>query len=907
MLKIIWFLFLFFRIQNASAEVVSAGIIIGKLTISWWTVTYVVISLASIGYSLYQARQADKNKAVKAKYANSVIENTYSNEGIVPIIYGGSPQATGGNIVWQSDPGLTVQRFLALCIGEVSAITNITLDEVDIATLAGCSYTAYYGTTTQDVDSRGSGTVKGLRDLAYLAVTITAGEKVSGDPTAACYVTGRKIQTWNSGTELWTTNALASSSNPAAIIRDYLLLSAVVGGCGIPSTFIDDASFGAASEICDELVNNGTGGTETRYNLDIILDTKHAVLDNLNKMLITCNMAILYSGNQYKIAIEKANDTAVQAFTEDNITKGSFSYGYGKADETPNKVGIQWVSALELINEKRMVWAEDEIDQDIRGIREETIETVGIIRQSQASRLAKKLMYERKLNDVWCKFDSNISALHCEPFDIISVAHSRPNWTAALFRIIEITEVAFGKASYLCQAYNSSVLDDKYGTTFTDWDYGAPPNPYTAVTDVTGIVLEEVGWRNTDGTHIAHIDVSWAAPASKKEFLSSYIIELKKGTDEYIPVGSVPSNQTNYRINLNLEIYYNYYVKIKTYSINSITSDGTVSSVITLVGKDVAPSDVTAFIVKKYRDIILCKWTKVSDVDVNKYEIRKGTDWNSSDIVDTPIYGDMLTIRDIKIGTDQSYWIKAIDNSGNYSVNAKEAMITIGEIPFQNIVLSTSDQTGWAGTHVNTEVDGNNLVLSATFLSGTYTTLVKDIGYICDARIMITGVATTSEGFAWDTDPYRAFDDSQTLRFTGTESPSALSYEIRTSTDNIIWRDWGSWITADYNCRYFQIRMTVTRESLSSELLVSALNIDADLPDVDETGTDTVSVAGDGKAVTFTKTYHVAPLVNVNITSGDGYVNKFSVNPTITGFTAKLYALDGTAKTGDFSWASHGI
>ncbi len=870
-------------------------------------VTYTIYAL-SIGYSIYRSRQADKNKAVKAKYANSVIDNTYSNEGIVPIIYGASPQATGGNIVWQSDPGTTVQRFLGLCIGEVSAITNVTLDEIDIATLDGCSYTAYYGTSTQDVDSRGSGTVKGLRDLAYLAVTIASGEKVSGDPTVACYVTGRKIQTWHTANANWTTNALVASSNPAAIIRDYLLLSAVVGGCSIPASFIDDASFGAASEICDELIDNGAGGTETRYNLDIIIDTKHAVLDNLNKMLITCNMTLIYSGSQYKIAIEKANDTAVQAFTEDNITKESFSYGYGKSEETPNKVGIQWVSALEFINEKRMAWAEDEIDQDIRGIREETIETVGIIRQSQASRLAKKLMYERKLNDVWCKFDSNISALHCEPFDVVSVTHSRPNWTAALFRIIEITEVDFGKASYLLQAYNSSVLDDKYGTTFDDWDYGSPPNPYTAVTDVTGIVLEEVGWRNTDGTHIAHIDVSWAAPITKKEFLSSYIIELKKGTDEYIPVGSVPASQTNYRINLNLEIYYNYYVKIKTYSINSIVSDGTVSSVITLVGKDVAPSDVTAFIVKKYRDIIICKWTKVSDVDVNKYEIRKGTTWTAADIIDTPVYGDGLTIRDIKIGTDQSYWIKAIDNSGNYSENAKESMVTITVIPFQNIVLSTSEQTGWAGDKVGTEKSGDNLIISTGYLIGTYTTSVKDIGYICDARIMITGIASLSENTAWDSDAARKFDDSTTLRFTGSETPSSLSYEIRTSTDNVTWTDWETWITADYNCRYYQIRMSITREGIdTSPIIVSILDIDADLPDIDENGTDTVSVAADGKAVTFTKTYHEAPLVNINITSGDAYAYKFSVNPTITGFTVKLYQLNGTAVTGDFSWSSHGI
>src|SRR3990167_1267498 len=105
-----------------------------------------------------------------SKYISPVIDNTYSNEGIVPIIYG-CPITVGGNIIWQSDPATTVQRFLSLCIGEVSAITNVLVDDQDITTLPGCSYTAYYGTDSQGVDSRGSGIVKGLHHVAYLALT----------------------------------------------------------------------------------------------------------------------------------------------------------------------------------------------------------------------------------------------------------------------------------------------------------------------------------------------------------------------------------------------------------------------------------------------------------------------------------------------------------------------------------------------------------------------------------------------------------------------------------------------------------------------------------------------------------------------------------------------------------------
>jgi len=232
-------------------------------------------TILSVSYSIYSSvnamRMQDKMKYPSARYSAPTIDNTWSNEGIVPLIYGG-PILVGGNILWQSDPAQTVYRFMGLCVGEVSAITNVYVDGQDILTLPGCSYTAYYGTSDQVVDARCGGVVKGLRDVAYLALTLTAGENVSSNPVVSCRVTGRKIKTWNSGTQSWDTNSLSPSKNPAAIIRDYLLLSQTLGGCGLPETAIDNASFGEVSEYCDELVARGSS---IGYSNDPIQTASH--------------------------------------------------------------------------------------------------------------------------------------------------------------------------------------------------------------------------------------------------------------------------------------------------------------------------------------------------------------------------------------------------------------------------------------------------------------------------------------------------------------------------------------------------------------------------------------------------------------------------------------------------------
>jgi hypothetical protein len=101
--------------------------------------------------------------------------------------------------------------------------------------------------------------------------------------------------------------------------------------------------------------------------------------------------------------------------------------------------------------------------------------------------------------------------------------------------------------------------------------------------------------------------------------------------------------------------------------------------------------------------------------------------------------------------------------------------------------------------------------------------------------------------------------------------------------------------------------MTLTRASTSQDLECSEFNYYADLPDVDEFGDGEVTVAADGAEITFTKEFHVAPSVNIDILSGDGFVHKFTTIPSTTGFIVKLYDLSGTEKTGTFKFHAHGV
>jgi hypothetical protein len=329
---------------------------------------------------------------------------------------------------------------------------------------------------------------------------------------------------------------------------------------------------------------------------------------------------------------------------------------------------------------------------------------------------------------------------------------------------------------------------------------------------------------------------------------------------------------------------------------------------------------------------LLFGWSEVSDRDLFGYEIRKGSSWESGSVVATGLTGKLFSTTSFGVDANQSFWIKAVDTNGNYSATATEAVISVEIVPFSNIVMEWSEENdgdltfqsfgedtfqtdpdlrfssvAWCGTKENMEVSGTDLIFSTGQLVGKYTTKVRDVGFVAPFRIAMTPVFTLAGDDTWQSFGEETFETREGLRFTGQQTSLDMTARIRTSEDNITWGDWAPWQDADFKCRYFQMEYTFTRVSVDQAVQCSSLVYVADLPDVDEFGGDTVLVAADGKQVIFSKTFHDAPAVAISILAGTGKVHSFTVAPTITGFTVKLYDLSGTAVTGQFAYHSHGI
>lgn len=457
---------------------------------------------------------------------------------------------------------------------------------------------------------------------------------------------------------------------------------------------------------------------------------------------------------------------------------------------------------------------------------------------------------------------------------------------------------------------------EHHASTYDDSDVTLPNDNYSVLTveppNVEDLVLYETIVKKADGTIEDAIDIYFNKPSGVTFQLGTYskarIYLSEDAGSSWQYKGETTGN--SFRIVGGIKDGGVYSVAVV--SVNAMGKENSIASSpsasIEVVGKSAPPANVSTFLVNQSRDRLFFGWLPVSDVDLAGYEVRAGESWETGYAIVSNYKGTSFIELNLKEGVDQSFWIKAIDTSGNFSATATEATITIADIPFKNIIESYSEQTAWGGTKVNTEKSGDNLAISAGELTGTYETDVKDIGYIAAFKIGIDAVTVdaTAGDAEFDDSADARWNDSLTARFSGDEVVGAVSFEIKISDDNSTWSDYIPWQAGDYSCRYFQIRMTLARVNTAKNIQCVSLDYYADLPDVDEFDTGSVTDAGTGLAVTFGKTFHEEPVVNINITSGDGVYYK-TTSKSATGMTVKLYKADGTSVTGNFEYHAHGV
>lgn len=122
-------------------------------------------------------------------------------------------------------------------------------------------------------------------------------------------------------------SSTAFSENPALCIRDYLTHPR---GFKISGTQIDDASFSAFANVCDEPVALSAGGTEARYRVALTYDMTQEPREVLRGLLQSCD-AEIYPTADGKVGIRGGKwEAPTVTLNEDHILSYQYEQGNDK-------------------------------------------------------------------------------------------------------------------------------------------------------------------------------------------------------------------------------------------------------------------------------------------------------------------------------------------------------------------------------------------------------------------------------------------------------------------------------------------------------------------------------------------------------------------------------------------------
>ena len=831
--------------------------------------------------------------------------------------------------LWNSDPGTTQKQLLEIGAGELETVDGVELNGDAISTFTGSSVSIYTGTTSQAIDSRYDASpndIGGLRDTAYLALTLEASEKLSGDPLVTANVAkGRKIALWNGAD--WTTLAAAASGNPAAVLRDYLLLDREQGGAGLAAAEIDDASFGAVYTWAEVSVNNGAGGTEPRARVTFTLDSFKPWTEVLDDVLMSFGGYIVSDGRVLKLKVRQS-EASVQDFEPGKMSgsmlPGSFGYYTFSKQERPNRlIGIyKDPSASGNDAWTRTPVIDDYSDQQTnpRGVVTREITYRALSRQSQAIRMLTQAMNDHRVNWFGCKFKTDIDSASRERGDVIRIKHpilgDGATWYE--FTVERVVEYPDHTREITAKAYNSTIFNDSLEADPVTLAHVKVANPFTATDEVTSLVITETGgFINEDGTWFIKINGTFTAPNDTLN-LNRYRILVKEDSGAYEFVKYASSPDTSFDLGITAEVGKSYTVKVQTENKKLTLSDGAESNTITIVGKDVAPSAVAGFTVVQEGDNLRFKWNAIADADLFGYKISSGAVFATSIPVTEDYLGGIEYIETAATNGTKTFWIVAVDNSGNVSTETSYSIDVEGLTT--NIAFSSS-----AIDMINDITDRNNIAIEYIPVSGFNS---RTIPTFTNDTVQQWDDTTDLDGVAWDFPVLSAAADFTTAAFDlggvatgkieltmGTVLVGNVDFVIEINTADTLtsWNGWQVFTTGNYTCRYYKFKVSFTPSNVSTgKLNVYSLSTVFDVIDKVETGIVTITNASTGLAITYATPFAVAPSITngtLELFDADDtkYLHPKSFSEAVTGFTIKATDITtGSLATGTVRYRATG-
>lgn len=911
-------------VLTAMALAFSIGFVLGFANIALGTVgTAIAIGVSIVGslaiwggVALSKSQGGKKNIpgiSDSLTYGNNVLQTQTNNQLPAPLVYGKVKLA--GNKLYQNDGSeSSVNKIIAFSEGEINGYSEIKINDEDYATF-GATVRKYYGADSQLIDSLVPGAanadkaevIGGLKNIAYLAISVAKQDKIDVNYNVTAMVEGRKVRKYTTPSAY----TVAYSNNPAWCLLDFLT---AYNGAGIGlnddgsrndadiAKFIDIQSFIEAAAYCDGQV--------------VYYEYTTALAGNNNDLIWKARQA-----GASALTVSYVNPGVPNAVASVNLNGNKITVNLGTNSSSAIKTTAAEI--VSLINNDsdilKLIRVYNADDNDGSGIVTALAET-HLVAGAAKSRFSFNFIFDSSyaVRDAIEEFKKNCRGALTVKGEKLQFKLDKPEDVSKIFTPDDII--------YNSEIFHAIPVEEHYDilrVEFVDINNESSKVQAQAELEVyknTPAVIHNVDiYSITDFDHAARM--AWYYLNDK--VLCPYFGQFSTGYKASdLEVGDV------IQLTDTLMGFVDYKVKVtsvvddgtgvfdvfwRTYNEDIYNDEmGSIEPVIikTNINNPYAfPADISNFNVIQNLRLLQFTWQEINDSKIT-YEIREGESWINSTLVASGIKGGSYTHNLSKKGT-LKFWIKAYSGY-SYSENAIFDVIQVDTLPDLNIVVDQAVfEDSSAGTFTNTYIYNNRLKLNPVALwddiSPEKWQNSGDRYYADRNNLWGSQVETAGEYVSeiYDIGANLNSVVSSNYNVYKISSLASVAVEWRYSEDSIVWSDYKLINTGSYQFRYYQIKVTIINPE-ATPVMVSNLVVSVDVPDREENYTNReITSAENGVTINFATDVESKQAENFIIsepqilaTSKSGSAYAVVSHSDSSGCAVKLYNNSGVLTTG---------
>ena len=523
------------------------------------------------------------------------------------------------------------------------------------------------------------------------------------------------------------------------------------------------------------------------YACDGTIDTNQTAYDNVRALLTACRGMLVFSGGKYRLVLDVATTASGFGFTESNIT-GSWVISQAGKRAKYNRVTAgfynpakKWQPDLAMVESTALRATDNGL------ILEAKIDLPFTANSYRAQNIGQLTLNQSRYGLV-VKFSAFQEGLRCEVGDVVPITHSTPGWSAKLFRIMQIEIKDNDEVYVVAREYSASVYTQAVLSPAAVIAQSNLPDPFS-VPAMSGLMLASGTselLRLADGSVISRIRVGWTAPTEVYAQKGQVEVQSKATTDlGWSPVDIVAAELGVAWVSP-VQDSASYNVRIR--AINSIGVRGAWSQgTVQVVGKTAPPSDVPWLRLDGER----LTWGPVSDIDLAGYRVRwqpgGSRSWSDALELHTGLLAvspwDLVTIP---YGAGQIL-IKAVDTTGNESLNVTAIACNLGDAPVENVFASYTLNTTPVVAPDSSRMWSNDSAqlwtnTTAVFLVPQYQAIFWT-GSVTFTESGSLTIAATVSGYAWKI-TWKKSSDVAYVPFPGRAwADAGTTYQFRIDVD----------------------------------------------------------------------------------------------------------------------------